>query len=265
MASYTTVAYRKLSRSVDEFFNGTDEAAAVSTDPLLDFAMRSPDELVSFLKVILFFGALSEGLVSIPSMCFVVQYWASAATCNRPLRHWVLVHCILQLMQIPVRILFFTKLSTFRQNGQSVISCFRRMTSSGAWKTTKWLSLATYAWFIMGVVWVLNTDNCPQIPGLKRLSIAMICCAVARLLTTLVCFHRSFNGRFSQQSPPAARGVETSTIQMIPLVKYTPVASNGDLVDASCCICLLEFQKNCMVRSLPCQHMYHQDCIDKWL
>ena len=36
-------------------------------------------------------------------------------------------------------------------------------------------------------------------------------------------------------------------------------------VDRSCSICLSDFEKGQMVRSLPCFHLFHRHCIDRWL
>jgi len=37
------------------------------------------------------------------------------------------------------------------------------------------------------------------------------------------------------------------------------------LESKSCSICLTEFVKGETVRTLPCFHHYHIDCVDKWL
>lgn len=40
--------------------------------------------------------------------------------------------------------------------------------------------------------------------------------------------------------------------------------SKADL-DETCCICLLDFTVGEKVKRLPCEHLYHAACIDKWL
>lgn len=37
------------------------------------------------------------------------------------------------------------------------------------------------------------------------------------------------------------------------------------LVLQSCCICLARYGDDEEVRELPCSHVFHVDCVDKWL
>lgn len=32
-----------------------------------------------------------------------------------------------------------------------------------------------------------------------------------------------------------------------------------------CCICLAKYENNDELRELPCSHLFHKDCVDKWL
>ncbi|KAJ8763416.1 hypothetical protein K2173_002299 [Erythroxylum novogranatense] len=64
-------------------------------------------------------------------------------------------------------------------------------------------------------------------------------------------------------------GLDEAVIKMIPLSVYTAKTSsfhkaNGNGRD--CAVCLLEFEDNDYVRTLPvCSHAFHVDCIDIWL
>uniref|UniRef100_A0A5B6ZTW5 RING-type E3 ubiquitin transferase n=1 Tax=Davidia involucrata TaxID=16924 RepID=A0A5B6ZTW5_DAVIN len=56
-------------------------------------------------------------------------------------------------------------------------------------------------------------------------------------------------------------GLDESVIKTIPLSVYTRKSNVHD-----CAVCLLEFEDNDYVRTLPfCSHAFHVDCIDIWL
>jgi hypothetical protein len=72
-----------------------------------------------------------------------------------------------------------------------------------------------------------------------------------------------------------SRGAKQSTINELPTRKFVqkpkPVdektadteSKESDIM--SCCICMIAFKTSEDVRTLPCLHIYHTKCIDKWL
>ncbi|KAF5745647.1 RING-H2 finger protein ATL65 [Tripterygium wilfordii] len=59
-------------------------------------------------------------------------------------------------------------------------------------------------------------------------------------------------------------GLDDSAIKSIPLSVYTAKAASNRIKD--CAVCLLEFEDDDYVRTLPvCYHAFHVDCIDIWL
>lgn len=258
------MAMQAARQRLHRFFEGNPNAPAESNDPLLDVVQQYPEEAVWFIKVVMFFGSVSGILISIPCGIFLAVYWTRCGFCNRPLRYWILVHCVLQLLQAPVRLVFFFRLSAIQRQNGNVQECVRQLTHSSAWRTSKVVSIVTYGWFILGVVWILNSTYCRECPGLYRLSLAVIFTAVARLLTTLICFYHSFPPRFRQAAqPPKPRGATQSTIDTLKMVDYSPELFKD--ADASCAVCLSEFEWGDTLRPLPCKHYFHRHCIDKWL
>lgn len=252
-----------LHRRFQAFFDGTDNRAD-NHDPLLDVVQQYPEEAAWFIKVVMFFGSISGVLISIPCGIFLSMYWTPCGYCNRPLRYWVFVHCVLQLLQAPVRLVFFLRLCAIQRRNGNIQECVAQLTHSSAWRTSKVVSIVTYGWFILGVVWLLNSTFCKPCPGLYRLSLAVIFTAVARLLMTLIVFYHSFPPQFQgQQPPPKPRGATQSIIDTMPLVEYAPELF--DSVEPSCAVCLSEFEWDDTLRRLPCAHHFHRACIDKWL
>lgn len=251
---------------VHSFFDGTDNVVD-NPDPLLDVVQQYPEEAAWFIKVVMFFGSVSGVLISVPCGMFLSMYWTPCGFCNRPLRYWVLVHCVLQLLQAPVRLVFFLRLCQIQRQNGNIQECVRQLTQSSAWRTSKVVSIVTYGWFILGVVWLLNSTFCKPCPGLYRLALAVIFTAVARLLMTLVVFYHSFPPRGLQaaaQTPPKPRGATQAVIDQMPLVEYSAERFDG-VGETSCAVCLGDFERFDTLRRLPCGHHFHRACIDKWL
>mmetsp|Transcript_73283 Transcript_73283/g.169988 ORF Transcript_73283/g.169988 Transcript_73283/m.169988 type:complete len:293 (+) Transcript_73283:215-1093(+) len=246
------------------FFGGAHEAVE-NTDPLLDVVQQYPDEAAWFIKVVMFFGSVSGVLMSIPCGVFLFLYWSPCGLCNRPLRYWILVHCALQLLQAPVRLIFFLRLCQIQRHNGNIQECVRDLTHSSAWKTSKVVSIVTYGWFILGVVWLLNSTHCKACPGLYRLSLAVIFTAIMRLLMTLVVFYHSFPPRAQDIQPQTRlRGASQEIIDSMPLVHFSHICHRG-IPESNCAVCLSEFDWDDALRRLPCGHHFHMACIDKWL
>lgn len=48
-------------------------------------------------------------------------------------------------------------------------------------------------------------------------------------------------------------------------VDSLPKADSETFLGESCTVCLLAFEKDDEVTVLPCEHLFHRDCIGKWL
>lgn len=49
------------------------------------------------------------------------------------------------------------------------------------------------------------------------------------------------------------------------LRKYKDMNKETKEVNPSCTVCMEEFEEESMVRKMVCKHVFHQECIDKWL
>ncbi|CAA7019960.1 unnamed protein product [Microthlaspi erraticum] len=150
-------------------------------------------------------------------------------------------------------------------------------------------------WFVVGNVWIFGGHSSPSdSPKLYRLCIAFltfscigyampfilcatICCCLPCLISVL-----GFRENFSQ-----TRGATPEAINALPVYKFKSKSRNdlefseedegGFLLlgtekkrlisgeDASCCICLAKYGDDEEVRELPCLHVFHVNCVDKWL
>ncbi|XP_002517522.2 E3 ubiquitin-protein ligase At1g63170 [Ricinus communis] len=153
-------------------------------------------------------------------------------------------------------------------------------------------------WFVVGNVWIFGGHSTPtDAPKLYKLCIvfltfscigyampfilcATICCCLPCIISLL-----GFREDFSQ-----TRGATTESINSLPIYKFklqksesvndhdnSGTGEGGVLAegtekeraisgeDAICCICLNKYADNDELRELPCSHVFHVDCVDKWL
>jgi len=57
------------------------------------------------------------------------------------------------------------------------------------------------------------------------------------------------------------RGVKS--LDKLPLLVYT--GQELPVSQTACAVCMTDFEKDDNLRSLPCAHYYHKECIDRWL
>lgn len=62
-------------------------------------------------------------------------------------------------------------------------------------------------------------------------------------------------------------GAPRPVVDALPLHNYKPPTSKAEAAEEqqSCMVCLGEYEENEVIRTLPCLHIFHQPCIDKWL
>ena len=59
--------------------------------------------------------------------------------------------------------------------------------------------------------------------------------------------------------------VGEDALKKIPISKYTDLEDKIKTMNISCTVCQDDFNAEDKVRILPCEHLYHPDCIDDWL
>jgi len=258
--------HQRFSDRMQSLFRGSPDAQeGGGSEPLMDIVWQYPAESVWFIKAVMFFGTVWGAAVGCPCLLFLMVHWTQCEPCNRPLRYWLLVHSLLQLVQTPGRCVFYKQLLRVEQRNDDVLLCIRQMTTSFAWKASKVLSIGTYGWFVLGVVWILNSTHCTPCPGLYRLTLAVIITTVLRLFLTLACFYHSFPRREPQPSSPKPTGAAQEDLNMLGQETFVEDSSEDSKDVPSCAVCLSDFAGGDTLRSLPCGHRFHKRCIDKWL
>jgi hypothetical protein len=250
-----------LKKTVSQLFRSSGED---SDDPLVEIVRRDANAASLFLRAVMMFSGAGSALVAVASGAFLALFWHDCGGCDRPLRWWLLAHAFLQLAQVPVRLVFFARLQCDPSDEGTQLSVCD-FTSSPAWRLSKHVSLATYGWFVIGVVWVLNAGSCKTCPGIYRITAAVIVQAIVRAGVALVCFRVLFPGA---DAISATTGSQLEPATRAQIESLQVVHHNTGMFDdptAACAVCLSEYASGERLRRLPCGHHFHADCADRWL
>ena len=67
------------------------------------------------------------------------------------------------------------------------------------------------------------------------------------------------------EQPISPQKLTSQQINTMDTVSFSNINTNNVIVGDTCVICSIEYEANSNLRILPCKHVFHQECIDKWL
>jgi len=184
-----------------------------------------------------------------------------------PLRTWITLQGLIQVLMLISNISFCVRSSSNNRER-------RAHSVNQFYFLSRFLNFFWLIWFTVGVAWVfqpaIDPDSCIKTaPNIYRLSLALIimeisiigltfimcCCAVPVLWILYLCGYG--NQTHSELATRKLLRTRTTTKNYV----------QGQISpeDASCVICLIEYQPGDELRYLPCHHHFHKQCIDEWL
>lgn len=160
-----------------------------------------------------------------------------------------------------------------------IMQCYRSQMQERPEQWSKWRNVANtldglgLIWFVLGNLWLFGDDDndaCahPEKSPIYDMCLSMLVinyiqfclpCILAIILIPVFCFCTPCLIRLLARlnDPRAGRGATQNIIDTIPLVTVTEdTFSNGQ--ESTCPICISEMTVGESVRSLPCQHIFHQ-------
>ncbi|KAL8033356.1 hypothetical protein ABFS82_13G156300 [Erythranthe guttata] len=195
-----------------------------------------------------------------------------------PMRIWVSGYafgCFLSLVLLSWRYrlvyLIGTDIEQQRNHEES-----RNMQCMYKFKT--WLELIFAIWFVMGNVWVFDArfDSFRHAPKLHILCISLLawnsvsysfpfilfvllCCCVP-LLSSILGYNMNTGSHQKGATEEQLAGLSSWRYKVLELGTS---AKNHEFPE--CCICLAKYREKEEIRELPCNHIFHLNCVDQWL
>jgi len=260
--------WQKTKRAVSAFFFATDQEGSAgedSSDHLVQVVRFDAAAACWFIKGTVGFSIVGGLCVCAACATFLSLHWERCSECNRPLRLWLAGQCLLQAMQLPVRVVLYSSVQATEQAGGSMETCVASMTRAPAWRISKVVAVMHYGWFFLGVVWWNNSDSCEGCPGITVLLIAVVLLAVARTLVALTVSQLVFPAQAEDILQESC--IEPATAWQIAALAVVRVKADGlsPALGATCAVCLSDLEVGEVARKLPCGHHFHKGCIDCWL
>lgn len=224
---------------------------------------RNPAAASRLLYTTALFSSAGNAVSAGSCFVFLWIHWQLCATCDRPLRWWLLLQACIQLVQMPVRMALLYCVCQVEESGTGLEDWVVQLTSSKAWRLSKNLAIFQYGWFVLGMVWWMHTDSCPDCPAVSTLTAAVMSLSAVRATFAIAIFRALFRDGDLSVQEPAAAGATREQISALPAFRFTKALCDDQ--DAPCSICLSGFADGTLLRRLPCGHEFHRQCIDRWL
>lgn len=236
-----------------------------NSDHLVEVVRRDAAAASWFIQMTIGFGIVGGVSVCTACVLFLSRHWESCSICNRPLRLWLVGQCLLQVIQLPVRTVLWASIRATERAGGSLEACVSSITMAPAWHVSKTVALVHYSWFVLGVVWWVNSNTCNNTcPGIYVLLMAVLLLFVVRAALALVLFQLIFGHRAEQMQASQVEPATDGQIVALPVVNIR-ADSTLPAVGTTCAVCLCDFEEGESAKKLPCGHHFHKCCIDRWL
>lgn len=240
---------------------------------VVDNHRRYQENVTNLIKPIVYLIFLGP-IVALAVTDIVILALSWNQSCGHPLWMWILVNLIL----------------TFVNNGISYLQV-KRPDNRTLKSMASFSSSITLCWLIIAIFLVSDPQDCPSnMPSAYWLIVAHIvigpfmifltCFCVLGSACCLFCLAQVMLVRIvrNMHHLPIRLGATEDELSHLPSYPYVKdsLITGGTVMrgrrssrilpeDATCAICLTDYENNDHLRILGCSHHFHQECCDQWL
>lgn len=188
-------------------------------------------------------------------------YWNDDiwGACDNPLAGWAMIHAIV----MTATVVLTWKLYLSPRDTPESLQLMR-------WRSA--LDIISLVWFVLGNMWTFGSDCKDSAPHIYWLCFALIIvyyavlcapCIGILLVVPILCLCLPCLIKLANYISWKNKQRMTAWIKELPTATFSKDEFQGD---ATCSICLSEYDEGDEIRHLPsCSHVFHVSCIDEWL
>jgi len=188
-----------------------------------------------------------------------------SSSCDKPLKAWLIVLGILHTIMLFLTIRVYVGLPRLDELPESQERRIRSIFKFYAMNRA--LDFFWFIWFLLGIIWTFTNSCSESAPHLVKLCVALVFIQISLFCLITFCCCCTCCGLLYQIALVAEnRAPSGASKKMIQSLKSKTFQANDvQKDDASCAICLSEYEENELIRYLPCKHHFHSICVDEWL
>lgn len=162
------------------------------SDILMDYVVMDPNKALTFVHRAIVCGVIMNLLVFMTENVVRLISYPAEIHLNQSIWWWLMVNKTMQMLQIPLRLLFlFVLRRLYGRSNQEIMYCMSVLTSSRMWYWSKCLTLVNYLWYGIGFAFTSRL-NLKSEEWLNAMTAYVLCIIVFRILFTFTLIYYAF-------------------------------------------------------------------------